>query len=115
MLTIISVFAALIPAVLVVAAIATSTRWYGDDVYIVIGGMIWAPSWLALIALIWRETTAERGERLNQLGVGAITCPSCGYNLTGLKEARCPECGAQYTLDQLLASAVEQHGDLDSS
>jgi DNA-directed RNA polymerase subunit RPC12/RpoP len=30
-----------------------------------------------------------------------IACPSCGYNLRGLKEAKCPECGAEFTLDQL--------------
>lgn len=30
-----------------------------------------------------------------------MTCPACGYNMRGLTEARCPECGAEFTLDQL--------------
>jgi rubrerythrin len=33
-----------------------------------------------------------------------VSCPSCGYNLTGLNEARCPECGAKFTLDELFAA-----------
>lgn len=28
-------------------------------------------------------------------------CPTCGYNLTGLTENRCPECGRQFELKQL--------------
>ncbi len=28
-------------------------------------------------------------------------CPQCGYNMRGLTEAKCPECGAVFTLDQL--------------
>lgn len=28
-------------------------------------------------------------------------CPACGYNLTGLTQCRCPECGREYRLDQL--------------
>ncbi len=32
-----------------------------------------------------------------------LRCPACEYNMTGLYEARCPECGKLYTLDQLFA------------
>jgi rubrerythrin len=53
---------------------------------------------------IWRETAQERVARLKTAGVDTIVCSVCGYNMTGLKEARCPECGVQYTLDQLYAS-----------
>ncbi|GMU37901.1 MAG: hypothetical protein KJ057_11905 [Phycisphaerae bacterium] len=28
-------------------------------------------------------------------------CPACGYELTGLKACRCPECGREFTLEQL--------------
>ena len=48
----------------------------------------------------------------HQLGIDAIACPTCGYNLTGLREARCPECGSQFTLDQLYAAATKAKGDL---
>ncbi|MBX2852827.1 MAG: hypothetical protein KTR15_13915 [Phycisphaeraceae bacterium] len=27
--------------------------------------------------------------------------PECGYNMRGLTEAKCPECGSKFTLDQL--------------
>ncbi|UCG32391.1 MAG: hypothetical protein JSU68_12075 [Phycisphaerales bacterium] len=33
-------------------------------------------------------------------------CPACGYNMTGLDRARCPECGEAYTLEVLFAANV---------
>jgi hypothetical protein len=30
-----------------------------------------------------------------------VLCPSCGYDLRGQRECRCPECGQQYTLGDL--------------
>lgn len=37
-----------------------------------------------------------------------VPCPNCGYNLRGLKEARCPECGCEYTIEQLVTA--DRHG-----
>jgi hypothetical protein len=59
--------------------------------------------WLVATVFIWRETAAERSARLAGAG-NAITCPTCGYNLTGLHESRCPECGTKFTLDELLVA-----------
>lgn len=59
--------------------------------------------WMIASIFLWRETAAERGKRVSGAH-NAITCPTCGYNLTGLNEARCPECGSKFTLDELLAS-----------
>jgi hypothetical protein len=59
--------------------------------------------WQVGTILVWRESPAERAERLAG-AAGAVVCPTCGYNLTGLKGTRCPECGNQFTLDQLLSS-----------
>ena len=73
----------------------------------IFGGIVWALLWLAATAVIWRETASERIERMQRLGVHGVTCPTCGYNLTGMKEARCPECGATFTLEQLFASVAE--------
>jgi len=46
------------------------------------------------------------------MGVNAIACPSCGYNLTGLSEARCPEYGSRFTLDQLVASLARRDTEM---
>ena len=57
--------------------------------------------WLVATILIFRETPGERRARLDQ-SKQALLCPTCGYNLTGLTSTRCPECGATFTLEQLL-------------
>jgi MFS family permease len=79
-------------------------------------GSITAPVlWLVATVLIWRESAGERAARLANSGRDAIVCPTCGYNLTGLRETRCPECGTQFTIDQLLASQPGRVGaDLES-
>jgi hypothetical protein len=61
------------------------------------------PVWVFATILIWRETAAERAARLDK-SASALVCPTCGYNLTGLTDTRCPECGTQFTLDQLVAN-----------
>jgi hypothetical protein len=60
--------------------------------------------WLVATVLAWRESPAERATRLGASGRANVSCPTCGYNLTGLTEARCPECGTKFTLDELLAA-----------
>ncbi|HSV14334.1 MAG TPA: hypothetical protein VLI90_08745 [Tepidisphaeraceae bacterium] len=60
--------------------------------------------WLIFTVFIWRESAAERTMRIKRAGGSAIACPNCGYNLTGLAESRCPECGSRFTLDELLAA-----------
>lgn len=32
----------------------------------------------------------------------AVPCPKCGYDLRGQRECRCPECGEQFTLGELV-------------
>ncbi len=61
-------------------------------------------SWLVFTVLVWRETPRERAGRVEARGGAAIVCPGCGYNLTGLSESKCPECGAAWTIDELVAS-----------
>lgn len=31
-----------------------------------------------------------------------VLCPTCGYSLIGLRECRCPECGQEFTLDEII-------------
>lgn len=68
-----------------------------------IGSVMTILLWLIGTVFVWRETTAERASRVTASSRSAITCPTCGYNLTGLTESRCPECGSKFTLDELLA------------
>ncbi|TVQ32312.1 MAG: transposase [Phycisphaeraceae bacterium] len=45
----------------------------------------------------------DRRERTQRfLSLSDIPCPSCGYNLRGLGEGACPECGAAIDLDRAL-------------
>jgi hypothetical protein len=74
-----------------------------DEVSYFVGTAAAPLLWQVGTVLVWRETAAERAERLDRSGAGALVCPTCGYNLTGLKGTRCPECGSEFTLDQLMA------------
>ena len=78
-----------------------------EEVACIFAGMLWAVFWMAGTALFWRESKSERAGRLSQAGVDVIACPGCGYNMTGLKTNKCPECGASYTVDQLFAATLE--------
>jgi len=72
--------------------------------------------WLVATCFIWRESAEERGARLASTGGESVICPACGYNLTGLSNPRCPECGKQYTLDELLAGQPSRvSGELQTS
>ena len=92
-------------------AIAAVIRWGAGEMGTMFGCMTAYLVWLGGTPFAWRETMAERGERLRTGGVAegrdAVRCPTCGYNMAGLREARCPECGAAYTIDQLVAAVVE--------
>lgn len=65
-------------------------------------------AWLALTVFAWQETKTERAARIRTGTSRVVTCPRCGYNMTGLGQAACPECGASFTLDELIDSQPEQ-------
>ena len=69
---------------------------------VLIGGGTVPITWVLATVLIWRESAAERLSRLTAHGMPVLACPMCGYNLAGLKEARCPECGSSFTLEQIV-------------
>lgn len=72
-----------------------------DDIAAWFGSVVAPLVWLIGTTFVWRETADERASRVT--GRSALTCPTCGYNLTGLQSTRCPECGTQFTLEDLLA------------
>ena len=90
---------------MVVGALAGAAVYaFVDDFAVFLGTAVAPLVWLICTVLIWRETPAERRERLRASGRDNVVCPTCGYTLTGLTATRCPECGSQFTLDELLAS-----------
>jgi predicted RNA-binding Zn-ribbon protein involved in translation (DUF1610 family) len=58
------------------------------------------------IILVWvaRIYRISRGRPVTNMSDGLVNlhCPNCGYRMVGLRESRCPECGTEYTLDELL-------------
>ena len=109
-LTALSVPWSAVAAAVIGVSIVIGTR--EEEVGVILGSLTWIVAWMASTALVWRETGEERSARLRAAAQGIICCLHCGYNMTGLHEARCPECGTQYTLNELLASITEQAGDL---
>jgi hypothetical protein len=79
---------------------------------ILVGGGFVPIVWVLATVLVWRETPKERVERLIAAGTDAVCCPVCGYNMTGLRESRCPECGSMFTLDQLLTTHTRPDGEV---
>ena len=83
---------------------ATADGFGNSEVAIYTGTVSMPLLWIVTSILAWRETAEERAERLHRAGADTLVCPACGYNLTGLRESRCPECGASFTLNELLAA-----------
>ena len=59
-------------------------------------------AWMVAACILWRTKPAELADAATSKA--AVRCPRCRYDLTGLREARCPECGESYTLDALFAA-----------
>ncbi len=56
---------------------------------------------LLRMAVLWHRQS--RGKALTDIeGRINLNCPDCGYVMVGLSESRCPECGARFTLDELI-------------
>jgi hypothetical protein len=79
------------------------TRGIPAQIPVLIGGGVVPIIWVLGTVIVWRETPAERAERLATIGA-TVVCPLCGYNMAGLRTAVCPECGGAFTLDQLAAA-----------
>ena len=63
--------------------------------------MAWG-GWMIATMLLWRFREVRLPERVEQ----CLRCSSCGYSLRGLYGTRCPECGEEPTLDELIAGAL---------
>lgn len=95
--------ALLVGSVVGVVAAALMPFGGGNGFGVFVGGILTIMIWLIATVFVWRETATERAQRLTTRTSSAIVCPTCGYNLTGLTETRCPECGSRFTLNELIA------------
>ncbi len=59
--------------------------------------------WMAATMWLWR--LRAMGVQMSEDGP---VCLQCGYMLKGLKKTRCPECGAEPTLDELWAATCAE-------
>jgi hypothetical protein len=76
------------------------------EVGVFIGSTLTPLVWLGIICVVWRETEEEQARRLAAIAAGgesSVVCLRCKYPLRGLTTAKCPECGTEYTLDELFA------------
>jgi hypothetical protein len=96
----------------IIGTLIANLRDMGRNVWlgVMFGGLTVPVAWITGTIFIWRETREERAARVSRAGADAVVCPACGYNLTGLSEARCPECGAMFTLNELLAGQPSRAG-----
>ena len=76
-------------------------------------GQIVPVCWILGTIIVWKETPLERIERLNLYNRRSVHCPACQYNMTGLSETRCPECGKTFTIDELFVAQQDQQLDLE--
>lgn len=97
-------------AAAVVAALAVGglAGWLMHLIEDDLGAFLFGPAaifaWLIMTVFLWRETAGERAARLAPGRRDTLVCPACGYNMTGLGTAVCPECGARYAIDELIAA-----------
>lgn len=110
--TVLCVLAGLVAGGVAYFAIVAQTSSL-DEVGIVIGGLAWFAVVVGGTGLIWFTEPASARRFDNADGSRPVTCPKCGYNMTGLKQARCPECGTQYTLDELFTTLLPEDEHLD--
>lgn len=88
---------------LVVAVLPPSLGLVGSVLAVTVAVLI-VPAWLF-------KRRVGHNLRGYVRAVRVPTCHTCGYNLTGLTEPRCPECGQPFDTKLLSATDVSAAGD----
>jgi hypothetical protein len=95
-------------AVLVALDLATGGRV--TELAVFLGSVSVPVTWLLLTITMWNNGPGQRHVEDSTVE-DAVRCLKCGYSMRGLSEARCPECGTRYTLDELLAAQPGREWD----
>ena len=86
--------------VIVLAHAMLDRRWSREPVVVFVNLGIGLLT-LGLLLRLWTETARERIARIRSASAPSRICPACRYDMSGLTNLTCPECGAAYTLGQL--------------
>ena len=72
---------------------------------------------LAFLILVWSFLLWRAGKRSawRRCSQPYPRCVRCGYAMKGLTEARCPECGTRYTLDDLWVGQRDLPANFDEN
>ncbi|NNF41551.1 MAG: hypothetical protein HKO59_06990 [Phycisphaerales bacterium] len=97
-------------ALLAGSTLGASVSFVDPAFGVFVGGIVSILLWLVATVFLWRETAGERRARVRARGVDTIVCPVCGYNMTGLGQSACPECGSRFTISELMALQREREG-----
>lgn len=89
--------------VAVFAQIMIDEMCMGDEEALMMA--VWCGTFAAIF-YVWLQVYRRYGSGRALYGEDEkldIRCPACEYRMVGLREARCPECGQEYTIDELLS------------
>lgn len=89
-------------ALLARAAFSRQRDWEG---WTALGNLLVGLGGLMACLWVWTETARERIERIRESRAGGQAgrlCPACGYDMGGLTNLVCPECGTGFTLSDLM-------------
>ena len=90
-----------------VAIVLGRLLYYSDRDFGAFVGSVLAPLlWLVATVFVWRDEHTSLP--VTAVNAASVVCPACSYSMTGLTEARCPECGRRFTLDELYAGQPQQ-------
>jgi hypothetical protein len=82
----------------------------GDRTYLAV--MVWL-ALLAALSAVWVPAVFRLDARVFVRASGLpvrVFCPGCGYDLRGLSNLTCPECGRSYAVDELLRAQSPDEG-----
>ncbi len=77
----------------------------GDEGFLIAADVLFG---MFAVIMMWLHAYRKFGRgrpKINSSdGTFDVRCPTCEYRMVGLSESLCPECGTQFTLDELLGA-----------